>query len=101
MFKIHKGVCRPELSVKLFACNQFAGALEETHQNLDRLPFQPDLAALLLEFARAQIKLEDAEANRPGGWHRWAHCLIRTESSTHSRDAHRSSVHVIRLHNWH
>src|SRR5580700_3758488 len=47
MFKIHKGVCRPELAVKLFARNQLAGALEEANQNLDRLPLQPDLAALL------------------------------------------------------
>src|ERR1700722_11222143 len=97
MFKIHKGVCRPELAVKLFARSQLAGVLEQTNQNRDRLPFQPDLAALLLKFARTQIKLEDAEPNRTREWYRWAHCLIRTESNTSSRDAHRflCSCHAV------
>src|SRR5580698_815527 len=82
MLKIHKGVRRPELAMKLFASNELSGVLEETHQNLDRLPFQPDLAALLLQLARTQIKLEDAEANHTRGWYCWAHLLIRTESNT-------------------
>src|SRR5579864_4828301 len=73
MFKIHEGVRRPELSSKLFASNQLSRVLEQTHQNLHRLPFQPDLAALLLEFGRTQIKLEDAEPNRSWRWHGWPH----------------------------
>ena len=74
MFKINEGVSRPEFPVKLIACNQLTGVFEETDQNLDRLPFQPDFAALLLEFARTQVKLEDAEPNCTRGWHGCAHC---------------------------
>src|SRR5205823_7996041 len=52
------------------------GAFEQTDENPDRLPFNPDLAALLLEFARTQVKLEDPESNQTRGWH-WSHCNSR------------------------
>lgn len=47
----------------------------EPNQSLDRLPFKPDFAALLLEFARTQVKLEDAESDQTRGWHDWSHCI--------------------------
>ena len=34
------------------------------NQSLDRLPFKPDFAALLLEFPRTQVKLEDPESEK-------------------------------------
>ena len=85
MFKVHEGVSGPEFPVKLFARNQLTGAFEETDQNLDRLPFKPDFAALLLEFARTQVKLEDPESNQTRGWRRRSHCIKDsdiTESNT-------------------
>jgi hypothetical protein len=47
MFKIHVSVGGPEFPAKLFARNQLTGAFEKADQNLDRLPLQPDFAALL------------------------------------------------------
>jgi hypothetical protein len=61
LLKVHKCIGRPEFLVKHFACNQFARIFEETDEDPDRLPFQPDLAALFPEFARTQIELEDPE----------------------------------------
>jgi hypothetical protein len=55
MFKIDVGVGGPESPAKLFARNQLAGAFEKADKNLDRLPLQPDFAALLRQFARTQI----------------------------------------------
>ena len=75
MFKVYEGVSGPEFPVKLFARNQLTGVFEKTDQNLDRLPFKPDLAALLLEFARTQVKLEDPESDQTRGWHDWSHCI--------------------------
>ena len=34
------------------------------NQSLDRLPIKPDFAALLLEFPRTQVKLEDPNRKR-------------------------------------
>ena len=48
--------------MKRFASDQFARILKETDEDLDRLPFQPNLAALFLEFARTLIELEDPES---------------------------------------
>ena len=56
MFKVDEGVGGPEFPVKLFARNQLTGVFQKTDQNLDRLPFKPDFAALLLEFARTQSR---------------------------------------------
>jgi hypothetical protein len=75
MFKVHESVSGPEFPVKLFARDQLTGAFEETDQDLDRLSFKPDFAALLLEFARTQVKLEDPESDQTPGWHRWSHTL--------------------------
>jgi hypothetical protein len=47
--------------VKHFACYQLAWIFEKTDENLDRLPFQADFAALFLKFARARVELEDPE----------------------------------------
>jgi hypothetical protein len=74
MFKVYERVSGPEFPVKLFTRNQLAGVFQKTDQNLDRLPFKPDFAALLLEFARVQVKLEDPESNQTGGW-LWSHCI--------------------------
>jgi hypothetical protein len=68
MFKVYECVSRPEFPVKLVARNQFTGIFEKTDQNLDRLPFKPDFAALLLEFARTQVELEDPESDHARGW---------------------------------
>ena len=62
LLKVHKCIGRPEFLVKRFAGNQFARIFEEAEEDLNRLPFQPDLAALFLEFARTQIELEDPES---------------------------------------
>jgi hypothetical protein len=87
MFKIHEGVGLPELPVKLFARNQLSGVFEKTDQDLDRLPFQADFSALLLEFSRTQIKLEDPEPDPTRNcWH-WFHWRKSdsTESITESK----------------
>ena len=55
--------------MKVFAGNQLAGVFEKTDENLDGLPFQPDFAALFLEFARTQVKLKDPESNQTRGWY--------------------------------
>jgi len=52
MFEVNKRVSRPKFPVKLFARNQLTGIFQQTDQDLDRLPFEPDFAALFLEFAR-------------------------------------------------
>src|SRR5579864_7225672 len=86
MFEVYEGVSGPEFPVKLFARYQLTGVFEKTDQNLDRLPLKPDFAALLLEFARTHVKLEDPESNQTRGWHRWSHC-IKSSDSTESNTA--------------
>ena len=68
MLKVDEGVGGPKFPVRLFARNQLTGVLEESHQDLNRLPFKPDLSALLPELARMQIKLEDPESDQTWGW---------------------------------
>jgi hypothetical protein len=63
--------------VKRFAGYQFARILEEAEEDLNRLTFQPDLAALFLEFARSQIELEDPESYEMRAWRRGAHGIER------------------------
>jgi hypothetical protein len=77
MFKVYEGVSGPEFAVKLFARNQFTGVFEKADQNPDRLPFKPDLAALLLEFARTQVELKDPESDQTRGWYGWSHWLAQ------------------------
>lgn len=74
MFEVNEGIRGPEFSVKLLARNQLTGVFQQTDQDLDWLPFQPDFAALLLELARAQIKLEDPKSDETRGWYRRFHC---------------------------
>ena len=69
MFKVDEGVGGPKFPVKLLARNQLAGVLEETNQDLNRLPFKPDFSALPLELARTQIQLEDPESDQARGWY--------------------------------
>jgi hypothetical protein len=59
--------------MELFPGNQLTLFFEETDQDLNRLAFQPDLSALLLELARMQIKLEESESDQTRGWRRWSH----------------------------
>jgi hypothetical protein len=70
MFKVDEGVGGPEFPMKLLARNQLTGVVEETDQDLNRLPFKPDFSALPLELAGTQIKLEDPESNQPRQWYR-------------------------------
>ena len=80
MFKIHVGVSGPESLAKLVARNQLAGILEKAEKNLYGLPLKPDFAALLPEFSRTQIDLEDAESEGSRGWYRRSHCVLNRMS---------------------
>jgi hypothetical protein len=73
MFKIHVGVSRPEFPVKLFSCNKLTGILEKADKNMYRLPFEPDFAALLPEFARTHVDFEHPKSDGSGRWHSRSH----------------------------
>jgi hypothetical protein len=75
VFEVDEGIRGPELPVKLFPRNHFSRVFQEADQNLDRLSFKPDFAALLPEFGRAQVKLEDPKSDDTRAWQYWSHCV--------------------------
>jgi len=80
--KVNKCIGGPKFSVKLFARNQFARSFQQTHQNLKRLPLQPDLSALLLQLARTQVQLKNTESDQTRRWYHWSECSIRRQPNT-------------------
>ena len=63
--EINKGIFRPQAFAKLFAGNHLAGLFEQDRENLERLLLQPDLPAVLVKLASAQIQGIFVETQRP------------------------------------
>ena len=75
VFKIPVGFGGPEPLAQLIARNQLAGILEKAEKNLYGLPLKPDFAALLPEFSRTHVELEDAEPEGSRGRYHWSHSV--------------------------
>ena len=63
MVKVDKGVFGPNLLAQFFARDQFARTFQEDGTDLKGLALQGDLRPILAEFASAQVRLKDSEAN--------------------------------------
>jgi hypothetical protein len=63
--EINKRVRRPELSLNFLSTDDFAGALKQHPQNTHWLFLEPDSHAMLAQFARANVQLENAETVPP------------------------------------
>ncbi len=95
MLKVYECVSGPKFPVKLFARNQLTRAFEKTDQNLDGLPFETYFVAVLPEFARTYVKLEDPKPDDTRTWNRWPHFVLRKptiQSVTRQCRAGESSV---------
>ena len=60
--KIHKGVRSPKFLLQILATHYFACVLDQGGQELKWLLLDSDLRAVLSEFARIEVNLEDAKA---------------------------------------
>src|SRR5215469_2486063 len=63
--EIHESVCGPKFFLKFLTGYDLAGVLKQHYQDLEGLFLKPDLQAVLAQFARTQIHLEDAESESP------------------------------------
>src|ERR1700746_1553026 len=70
---IHKGMVRPEQVAELFADDDFARALQQGSQHLERLGRKPLLHARLAQFASLQVHLKDSKPEQVGFAGRWVH----------------------------
>jgi hypothetical protein len=61
VIELDDGIVGPELGLDIFPRHQFAGMLEQHHQNLKRLFRKPYPQAVFAQFPGAHIKFEAAE----------------------------------------
>ena len=75
VFEFDERILGPEPLLKLISGDHFAGMLEESEQELERLLVELNADALLAQLSRLRIHLERAEANR-GLWRRTGHIVL-------------------------
>ena len=63
MVKVDKSAVLPQAAAQLVTGDQFAGAFEQSQQDLQRLLLQLDLHAVSAQLSRPSVDLERAEAN--------------------------------------
>jgi hypothetical protein len=66
--EIDKGVCRPKRRMKIFACDNCAGALQQLSQNKKGLILKAHLGAVSSEFTGMNIQFKIAETIARHGW---------------------------------
>ena len=71
MVEIHEGVGGPKFLAQFLARDHIAGALQQQGQHLERLLLQAKLRAVLAQFARGEVELEDSKPRDSAGVIAW------------------------------
>ena len=61
MIEIYESVGRPEFGAEVLAADDLARTFEQNGENLKRLLLQLDLGSVAKQFARPQVRFEDAK----------------------------------------
>jgi hypothetical protein len=77
--EVNKCVGGPQVFLQFFPSNHFPGVLQQHREHLKWLFLKPHLHAVLAQFARPEIHLEDTKTETPVGmfclWHRKVNLL--------------------------